>query len=114
MITESSTRRIGEVDVIDISGRLSLGNTLMALERSIQNLIEQGSRKLVVNLAKLDFIDSAGVGTLIACNGQMEQKQGKMRIAGAQGAVARTFELVHMGRIVALDGDLDSACNNLA
>jgi anti-anti-sigma factor len=113
MITESNIRKIGEVDVVDISGRLSLGNTLLSIERSIQNLIEQGSRRLVLNISGVTSIDSAGIGMLMGCSGQMEQQHGKLRIAGAQGTVARSFEVVHMDRVAALDPDLDTACRNV-
>jgi anti-anti-sigma factor len=113
MVTESTTRKLGEIDIVDISGRLSLGNTLLSIETSILNLIQQGSRRLVLNVAGLISIDSAGVGMLMGCSGQMEQKHGKLRIAGAQGGVARTFEVVHMDRVASLDADLDTACRNL-
>ena len=113
MITESTTRKLGDVDVIDITGRLSLGNTLLSIERSILTLIEQGSHRLVINITALASIDSAGIGMLMACSGQMEQRQGKLRIAGAQGGVARSFEMVHLGRVAALDADLDTACRAL-
>ena len=115
MITESSLRTIEpDIQVIDIRGRLNLGNTLQTVESSILRLIAQGARKLIVNVEGLNFIDSAGIGMLIACNGQMEQKQGAMRIAGAHGPVAQTFELVHMSRICALDADVDTACRNFS
>jgi anti-sigma B factor antagonist len=114
MITESSTRKIGDVDVVDLSGRLNLGNTLLSIERIILNLIEQGSRKMVVNVTGLTAIDSAGIGMLISVSGQMEHHQGKMRIAGAQGGVARSFEIVHIDRVAAMDPDLDTACKALA
>jgi anti-anti-sigma factor len=113
MIAESSTRKIGDVDVVDISGRLSLGNTLLSIEKSILNLIEQGSRRMVIHVAGLTALDSAGIGMLMQCSGQMEQHHGKLRIAGAQGGVARTFEIVHMGRVAALDADLEAACKAL-
>jgi len=113
MITESTTRKIGNVDIVDISGRLSLGNTLLSIETAILNLIEQGSRRLVINIPGLTSIDSAGVGMLMGCSGQMEQAQGKLRIAGAQGGVARTFEVVHMDRVAAMDADIDTACRAL-
>jgi anti-sigma B factor antagonist len=114
MITESNIRKIEpDISVIDISGRLNLGNTLQALERSVLNLIGTGSRKVIVNLSALDYIDSAGIGMLISCSGQMEQHQGQMRIAGARGAVAKALDMVHMSRIAALDPDLETACRNL-
>jgi hypothetical protein len=59
-------------------------------------LIEQGSRRLAINVPGLMSIDSAGIGMPIGCSGQMEQAHGKLRIASAQGTVARTLEVVHM------------------
>jgi len=44
----------------------------------------------------------------------MEHSGGRMRIAGAQGTVAKAFEVVHVSRIVPLDADLESACRNVA
>ena len=113
--TESNTRKIVEMSMWSISsGRLNLGNTLLSIERSILNLIEQGSRKVVVNVTGLTAIDSAGIGMLISVSSQMEHHQGKMRIAGAQGGVARSFEIVHIDRVAAMDPDLDTACKALA
>jgi anti-sigma B factor antagonist len=110
MTTESSFRKVGDIDVVDLSGRLTLGNTLMSIETSILDLIEQGSRRLVINMAGLNSIDSAGLGMLMACSGQMEQHQGKLRIAGAHGGVARTLDVVHIDRLAPVDMDVDAAC----
>lgn len=95
--------------VVEISGRLHLGNSLSYLETSLKRLIADGSRKLVVDLAGLDYIDSAAIGMLIACGGEMEQAGGAFRIAGSHGSVAKTFEMVHMSRVVALDADVETA-----
>jgi anti-sigma B factor antagonist len=100
--------------VVEISGRLTLGNALTYAETSIKRLIGGGSRKMVIDLAGLTSIDSAGVGMLISCGGEMEQAGGALRVAGALGPVAKTFEIVHMSRIVALDADVGAACRNLS
>ena len=112
-MTESVTRKIGDIDVVEISGRLDFGSTLASIEKSILDLIEQGTRKLVINVPGLTGIDSAGVGMLMACSGQMSQNHGKLRIAGAQGGVARTFEVIQLGRVAPVDTDLDAACRAL-
>jgi anti-sigma B factor antagonist len=115
MITESKTRVVEpDITVVEISGRLSLGNALLAVESSINRLIEQGSRKLAVDVSGLNSIDSSGVGVLVSCSGQMERSGGQLRIAGAQGAVAKTFEMVHMSRIAVLDPDVESCCRHLS
>ncbi len=102
------------ITVVEISGRLTLGNALTYAETSVKRLIGDGSRKIVIDLAGLTSIDSAGVGMLISCGGEMEQAGGALRVAGAHGPVAKTFEIVHMGRIVALDTDVESACRILS
>ncbi len=100
------------ITVVEIGGRLHIGNSLTYLETSLKRLVADGSRYLVVDLTGLDFIDSAAIGMLISCGGTMDQAGGKFRIAGAHGAVAKTFEVVHMDRIVALDTDVETSLRN--
>lgn len=114
MILETKIRRVEpDIDVIELSGRLHLGNALQALESSIKRMIDEGSRKLVVDVAALEAIDSSGIGLLIGCRGHMEQAGGALRIAGAHGSVAKVFGVVHMERIAPLDGDVDASCHAL-
>jgi anti-sigma B factor antagonist len=113
--TDTQTRTIDpDITVVEIAGRLNLGNILLTLEASIRRKIDEGARKLVVDVSNLAYIDSAGIGVLVGWNGYIGQRDGRMRIVGAQGAVARTFDLVHIGMIVPLDADLDSACRHLS
>jgi anti-sigma B factor antagonist len=100
--------------VVELTGHLNLGNELMTVEAAVKRAIDQGARKLVIDVTRLDYIDSAGIGMLVACNGQMERAGGKMRVAGAQGTVAKAFEVVHLDRITSLDADLDAAVQNLS
>ena len=109
MVTQTNSRLIGDVRVFEISGRLGLGNTLMGIEQSLKQLIESGAKKLVVDVTPLTAIDSAGVGTLLMIAGEMEKAGGAMKIAGAGGLVQRTFEIVHMDRVVEQHPDVDSA-----
>ena len=103
-----------DLTVVELTGHLNLGNELMSLEAAVKRVIDEGARKLVIDVTKLDYIDSAGIGMLVACNGQMDRAGGKMRVAGAQGTVARAFEIVHMDRITSLDPDVDAAVRNFA
>ena len=115
MITESKIRRIEpDITVVEISGRMALGNALVSLEYSVRRLIEEGARKLVIDLSGLEQTDSAGIGVLVACNGLLDQNGGKLRIAGARGIVARSLETVHIDRIVPLDLDVETAIRHLS
>ena len=112
---QSKTRKVEpDLTVVELSGHLNLGNELMSVENAVKRWIDEGARKLVIDVTKLEYIDSAGIGMLVACNGQMDRAGGKMRVAGAQGTVAKSFEVVHMDRITSLDADIDAACRNLS
>ena len=74
-----------DLTVVELTGHLNLGNELMTVENAVKRVIDEGARKLVIDVTKLEYIDSAGIGMLVACNGQIERAGGKMRVAGAQG-----------------------------
>jgi anti-sigma B factor antagonist len=103
-----------DITVVEISGRLHLGNKLSDVEAAVKDLIAKGCRKMAVDLSTLSFIDSAGIGMLISCRGAMDQSGGALRIAGAQGMVAKVFEVVHMSKIVGLDENVPASCAKLA
>jgi anti-sigma B factor antagonist len=110
LITETKTRKLENgITVVEISGRLNLGNSLLGIESGMKRLIETGARKLIVDLSDVNYIDSSGIGMLVGCAGQLEQSSGRMRIAGASGAVAKAFGIVHMERIAPLDATVEEA-----
>jgi|SRR5579862_8120276 len=112
---ETKTRQVEpDVTVVEISGRLNMGNALQSIETSVKKMVDQGARKLVVDLTALNYIDSSGIGMLVACCGYIAKNGGKMRIAGAQGNVAKVLEMVHMPRIAPLDSDVTGSCGHFS
>jgi anti-sigma B factor antagonist len=111
---ETKIQQIGDVTVVEISGRLHLGNSLTYAENAINRLIEEGTRKLVIDLAHLDYMDSSGLGMLIYSGGRMQESGGRMRVAGASGTVARVFKIAHADLVLHFDADLELACSNLS
>ena len=114
MITETNTRRIEPgITIFSISGRLTLGNALMTAENDLRRLVQEGARKVIVDLTGLISIDSSGIGMLVSCFGHMEQQGGRMRIAGVQEAVSKILNMVHIDRIVPVDADVESSSRHL-
>ena len=113
-MVETKTEQIGDITVVEMSGRLHIGNTLSYAENAINRLIDGGTRKLVIDLARVDHIDSSGLGMLIFCGGRMEQSGGRMRVSGANQSVTRVFEIANASRVLQFDPDLASACRHLS
>lgn len=110
MLTETKTRKLdSDITVYEISGRLNLGNSLLSIESGIKKLIDQGARKLIVDLTEVNYIDSSGIGMLVSCAGHMEQFSGRMRVVGASGTVLKAFDIVHLERITPLNHSIEEA-----
>jgi anti-sigma B factor antagonist len=61
-----TTREVSHVTIVDIGGRITLGDETGQLRDTIRQLIAQGKKKIVLNLAHVDYIDSSGVGELVS------------------------------------------------
>ena len=99
------------VTVMDFTGRLSMPGILVAeVELTIKKQIERGARKLVLDVSKVDFLDSSGVGMLAVCAGAMGKAGGRIMIAGVQGRVEEVLLLTNLNRIIGIYPDLAAAC----
>jgi anti-sigma B factor antagonist len=62
----ATTRDLGAVTVVDVSGRLTLGEESAALRHLLGDLVGQGRTKIVLDLGDVDYIDSSGIGELVS------------------------------------------------
>jgi len=63
---EVNERQAGDVTILDLSGAVRMGDGAVTLRNAIRGLIEQGKKKILLNLAGVKNIDSSGIGELIA------------------------------------------------
>src|SRR5215472_17137273 len=102
-----------DITVVSCAGRFTLGTQLRLTESMINTLLQQGVRKLVIDLTHTEIVDSAGLGVLMHVFGELEQMGGSMRVAGANERVANLFHVTHTSGILALDPDLMTTVKNL-
>ena len=62
----ASTRFVGGVTIVDLSGRIALGEGSTGLRDLIRNLVKEGIKKILLNLRNVDYIDSSGLGELVS------------------------------------------------
>jgi len=62
---EIHTRTVGDVHVLDISGKITLGEATKTIRYTISDLLQNGGRKIVLNLTDVNYIDSSGIGELV-------------------------------------------------
>jgi anti-sigma B factor antagonist len=62
------SKKVGDVSVVALKGRIVLGEGSSSLRDRLKNLVEDGRKKIVLNMANVTYIDSAGLGTLVAAH----------------------------------------------
>jgi anti-sigma B factor antagonist len=103
-----------DVTVASLTGQLNLGNRLMEFEHAIKKRIEDGSRKMVLDLTKLTYIDSAGLGMVATCAGIMAKAGGKLVVVSAGGKISQMFEITRLNRVIDVYPDFDAACKSFS
>jgi anti-sigma B factor antagonist len=73
-------REIDQVNVLDISGRIVLGDELEVLRDAVRNLLTQGKKKIILNLAEVAYIDSSGVGELVRSFTSVRNQGGELKL----------------------------------
>ena len=66
MSVKLTTRQVGDVTVVDASGRITLGEGSSAFREKVRELINGGNKKILVNLGDVSYIDSSGIGELVS------------------------------------------------
>jgi anti-sigma B factor antagonist len=75
-----TTRDVSHVTIVDITGRITLGEETGKLRDAVRQLIAAGNKKIVLNLAKVDYIDSSGVGELVGSFTTVRNAGGELKL----------------------------------
>jgi anti-sigma B factor antagonist len=73
-------RTVGDVTVLDMQGKLLIGEGDELLRERINNLVESGKTKIVLNLGEVPYMDSAGLGEVVRCYTTVSRKNGKLKL----------------------------------
>ena len=74
------TREVSHVIILDIQGRIILGPEIGELRNAVRDLVAQGKKKIILNLAHVDYLDSSGVGELVACFTTLRNAGGELKL----------------------------------
>ena len=73
-------RNVGDVKVLDLKGKITLGEGDELLKDKVNSLVNQGSRKIVLNLAEVPYIDSAGLGEIVRTYTTVSRQGGSLKL----------------------------------
>jgi anti-sigma B factor antagonist len=97
-----SQRQVGNVVVLELVGRVTIGRDCQDLEWKVDELSKAGKRNIVVDLAKVTFIDSTGLGIFAMCSGKLKSAGGELRLAAPSQPVEQVFKLTKVDTILSI------------
>jgi len=74
------TRSVGDVSVLDCSGKITLGEGTMAIRNTVREVLKSGGKKIVLNLADVNYIDSSGIGELVSSYTTVTNQGGHLKL----------------------------------
>ena len=96
---QTATRQVGGVTVVDVSGRITLGEGNVILREIVRDLAEKGRKAIVLNLGEVQYIDSSGVGELVKAHTTIRNQGGQLKLTNLN---KRVHELLQMTRLSAV------------
>ena len=89
-------RKVGDVTIVDFKGRLAVGVSDTIMPRVIDEILGDGSKKILLNLSEMDYIDSNGLGELVQAYRESHRKGASLRLLKPQDRVTKTLRLTNL------------------
>jgi anti-sigma B factor antagonist len=107
-------RQVRGVTILDISGRITLGDGTALLRDTTRDLIAQGKKNLLLNLSRVPHIDSSGIAELVSAFTAARREGGDVKLLNLTKKVRDTVEIVKLGGIFELFDDEPAALKAFA
>jgi anti-sigma B factor antagonist len=106
---QTATRQVGGVTVLDISGRITLGEGNVILREIVRDLADKGARAIVLNLGEVQYIDSSGIGELVKAHTTIRNQGGQLKLANLNKRVHDLLEMTRLSAVFDIQKDETSA-----
>jgi len=96
MRLQISIREFGDVTILDLRGRSTIGDDTEMLSSQLQTLVTNGVRKLLLNLADLTQVDSSGVSAIVRACISVRRQDGDLKLLCPRGRVLEVFKVLRL------------------
>ncbi|MGH9673441.1 MAG: STAS domain-containing protein [Bryobacteraceae bacterium] len=100
MATWVGLREVGDVAILSVVGKLTLSDGTQDVRMKVREVVDRGVRRLVLNLNDVPYLDSAGIGELVAAKKAMEHRGGQMKLLEPGKTVRDALRVVKLDRVL--------------
>ncbi|MBI3693589.1 MAG: STAS domain-containing protein [Acidobacteria bacterium] len=96
MSIKASTRQVDKVTIVDMSGRITLGEGSSTLRETVRDLVSKGQKKIILNLGDVSYIDSSGIGELVSSYTSVNNQGGSLKLLNLQKKVHDLLQITKL------------------
>jgi anti-sigma B factor antagonist len=109
---KASTRNVDQITVVDLSGRITLGEGSVVLRDTVRNLVGQGNKKMLLNLGDVNYIDSSGIGELVSAFTSVRNQGGELKLLNLTKKVHDLLQITKLYTVFDVKDDEAAAINS--
>ena len=96
MSVKLETRQVGDVSVVDVAGRITLGEGSSALRDTIREMVGKNHKKILLNLGEVSYIDSSGIGELVSGFTSVTNSGGQLKLLNLNKRVKDLLQITKL------------------
>jgi anti-sigma B factor antagonist len=109
-----SSRQVGDVTVVDATGRITLGEGASVFRDMIRDLAAKGNKKILINLADVSYIDSSGIGEMVSSFTTVTNHGGQLKLLSLTKRVKDLLQITKLYTVFEVFEDESSAVRSFA
>jgi anti-sigma B factor antagonist len=109
-----TTRQVGDVTVIDVAGRITLGEGSSALREALRDLVSKNQKKILLNLGEVNYIDSSGIGELVSGFTTVTNSGGMLKLLNLNKRVKDLLQITKLYTVFDVHEDEAGAIRSFA
>jgi len=111
---KANNRQIDGITIVDLSGRIVLGEDTALLRKTVRDLIAGGHKRVLLNLAEVPFIDSSGIGELVSAFTAVRREGGDVKLLKLTRRVSDVLQIVKLETVFDVFNDEAAAIQSFA
>lgn len=114
MSVKLNTRQVGDVSVVDVAGRITLGEGSSALRDALRDMVAKNHKKILLNLGEVSYIDSSGIGELVSGFTSVTNNGGQLKLLGLTKRVKDLLQITKLYTVFDVHEEEASAIRSFA
>ena len=96
---QTASRQIGEISVVDVRGRITVGEGNIMLREVVAGLMEKGNKQILLNLQGVEYVDSAGLGELVRTHTTLQKAGGQLKMVNVNQRVQELLKATSLHKV---------------